>query len=89
MSKKSRANYTSKGERKNVNKWTIKSAKKERSSIELMTMKLNAFNNGKKIYLTVPNPNTKETNKKFIRIDAAHYWTKTGDFRMGSGSSRE
>ena len=50
MSKKSRANYTSKGERKNVNKWTIKSAKKERSSIELMTMKLNAFNNCKKIF---------------------------------------
>ena len=39
---------------------------------------MSAFKSGKNVYLTIPNPNTNETNKKFLRVKASEVWTKTG-----------
>ena len=39
-----------------------------------------AFNAGKKVMLTIPNPNKNETNKPMIRVPAHTVW-KTGSKR--------
>lgn len=36
--------------------------------------KLNAFHRGKNVVLTIPNPNTNETNKRFIKVPAKEVW---------------
>jgi len=33
-----------------------------------------AYMKGKKVMLTIPNPNTNETNKRFIRVPANEVW---------------
>jgi hypothetical protein len=33
-----------------------------------------AYAVGKRVMLTVPNPNTNETNKRFIRVPASDVW---------------
>lgn len=38
--------------------------------------KLRAWMAGKNVMLTIPNPNTNETNKKFIRVNANEVWKK-------------
>jgi len=40
--------------------------------------KRTAWARGKRVMLTVPNPNTNETNKPFIRVNANEVW---GDWR--------
>ena len=39
-------------------------------SIDRFIAQVQAFNLGKKAKNTIPNPNKKETNKKYIRVDA-------------------
>ena len=82
----SKNSYTSKGERNNVARWHHNALRRDRTVLETSIIKLKAFKKGKKVYLTIPNPNTKETNKKFIRIKASDYWTKTGSFMMSRSS---
>ena len=43
-----------------------------------MSNQLTAFLKGKKVMLTVPNPNTNETNKRFIRVPANTVWRSQG-----------
>ena len=31
---------------------------------------------GKKVFVTIPNPNTAETNKPYIRVPAEQVWRK-------------
>jgi len=33
-----------------------------------------AYIKGKRVMLTIPNPNTNETNKRFIRVPANEVW---------------
>ena len=42
-------------------------------------------------WLTVPNPNTNETNKKFIRVKSEDLWgnPKNRGFRLAAGASGE
>ena len=76
MAKKKRDTYTSKGERKNVCKKITNAMRRDRSLLDTITIKSDAFNKGKKVYLTIPNPNSNETNKPFIRVPAKHVWKK-------------
>ena len=39
-------------------------------SIDRFIAQVQAFNLWKKAKITIPNPNKKETNKKYIRVDA-------------------
>ena len=39
-------------------------------SIDRFIAQVQVFNLGKKAKITIPNPNKKETNKKYIRVDA-------------------
>ena len=40
------------------------------SAAEMHLNKLNAMSKGKRVMETVPNPNTAQTNKPFIRVQA-------------------
>ena len=74
-------NYTSKGDRKSVSNG--KQRPSDVSSLQTAGNKMKAFKKGRKVWLTIPNPNTKETNKKFIRVNASEFWTKTSPYMMG------
>ena len=82
--KSSGKNYTSKGERRNVVNGKRKSANK--SELETASNKMKAFRKGKMVWLTIPNPNKNETNKKFVKVIASDVWTKTGPYLQSRGS---
>ena len=87
--KKSRATQTSKGERNNVNRDVIKSLRRDYMNNDLARMKnqIAAFKRGKNVMLTVPNPNTNETNKRFIRVNAKDVWKSNNKFMMKQNTS--
>jgi hypothetical protein len=66
-----RSTYTSKGERHNVARSTLKLVRDGRSEIEKANNKLEAWREGKNPWLTVPGP---ATNMRFIRVRANSYW---------------
>lgn len=73
--KKQRAHQVSKGERRCVNRSVTKATRRDyMKSADRMTNQLSAFLKGKRVMLTVPNPNTNETNKRFIRVPANTVW---------------
>lgn len=71
---KSKDKQTSAGERPNVNKKILNLVRKDKTFLVKTLAKQNAFKSGKKVVLTIPNPNPNETNKRFIRIDAKDVW---------------
>ena len=88
MGKKSRAQYTSKGQRRNVSKWVRKQARKETTPLQRTLNQQVAFRKGKNVMVTIPNPIKSETDKPFIRVSAKDKWNnyrhyimsqKTGD----------
>ena len=82
--KSSGKNYTSKGERKNVVNGKQKSG--DKFELETASNKMKAFRKGKMVWLTIPNPNKNETNKKFVKVIASDVWTKTGPYLASRGS---
>ena len=74
--KKQRASQTSKGE--------IGRPQKSRSKTDpdypmrRLINQLSAFRKGKRVMLTIPNPNSNETNKPFIRVPANEVWRSSG-----------
>ena len=76
MGKKKKSDgYTSKGLHSNVSKDTLKAMRKERSHLDTMINKYDAFKKGKNVMLTIPNPNAKaEPAKPFIRVSAKEVW---------------
>jgi hypothetical protein len=75
--KKSRPKYTSKGER-GADSSISKAVRRDRDAFDVMAAKHRAFAKGRNVWLTIENPNTEETNKRFVRIRAADVY---GDFR--------
>ena len=80
--KKSRDSQTSKGQRRNVSKWSRKAAKKDTTPIERVNNQMAAFQKGKNVVLTIPNPIKSETKMPFIRVSAKEHWRHTGKFSM-------
>ena len=82
--KKSRDNQTSKGERRNVAKWLCKDMRKETSQLTEYQNKWKAYSKGKRVMVTIPNPNAKsESNKPFIRVTAQEAgWKKPERYHM-------
>ena len=72
--KKSRSGEVSNGERRNVSAWCVKSGRKNTSELDRAMNQLKAFNSGKNVMLTIPNPIKSETNKPFIRVNAKDKW---------------
>ncbi len=75
--KRSRSSQVSKGihhQKRSV--WSKMARKEWVGSDKQAYAKLKAWKAGKKVMLTIPNPNTNETNKKFIRVNANEVWKK-------------
>ncbi|ASE99754.1 hypothetical protein [uncultured virus] len=72
--KKSRTKQTSKGERVSVRRDVLKEIKAERAPIQSAINKLEAHSLGKKTWVTIENPNKKETNKRFIKVPGHSYF---------------
>ena len=73
--KKQRAHQVSKGERNSVARSTTKALRREYMQSGARSQnQLSAFLRGKNVMLTIPNPNTNETNKRFIRVPAREVW---------------
>jgi len=70
--KTSRAKYSSKGQRSSVSKDTIKAVRADKSELDKILNKLKVWATGKKVMVTIPNPNKNETNKRFIRVEGTH-----------------
>ena len=64
------------GKRPNISRWAKKAQRKNRTKLERVNAQLCAFMKGKNVVLVVPNPNTNEKNKPFIRINAEDVWSR-------------
>ena len=82
--------YISKGQRRNVARWVRKSARREyiKDTLQRALNQANAFKKGKNVVLTIENFNDKETNKKFIRVNARERW-HTGFYIMKSENQKQ
>ena len=65
----------SNNKRRNVNKWSTKTMKKNKGRYERVLNQLNAFRRGKNVVLTIPNPNKTERAKPFIKVNAKDVWS--------------
>lgn len=66
--------YTSKGQRPNVNKKILNSVKAESDK---MMNAMHSWKTGHNPWVTVANPDVKETAKKNIRVRAHDHWGVT------------
>lgn len=70
--KKSRAKYHSKEQRKSISTDLTKAVRREKTDLDKILHKLKVWATGKKVMVTIPNPNKNETNKRFIRVEGTH-----------------
>lgn len=67
--KSSGTSYTSKGERSNVSRSTRAAMRREYiASGERIVNQMKAHRAGKRVMVTIANPNKEETNRPFIRV---------------------
>jgi len=69
--KKSGTSYISKGI---VGTTKSRSKNDEDYATRRIMNQMQAFIKGKNVVLTIPNPNTQETNKPYIKVNARDYW---------------
>ena len=69
-------------------KWT-KAVRRDRALLNDRLEKWNAWKKGKKVFLTVENPNSRETNKPFVRVPATDVWGKYQPYQMKTKSEDE
>ena len=63
------------GVHSNVARSTKKATRREyMSSPQRIINQRRAFDSGKNVVVTIPNPNPNETNKRFIRVNARDVW---------------
>jgi hypothetical protein len=92
MGKKSSGNtYQSKGERPNVKRNILNAVRRNVTPSQKAEHIMNAYLKGRNPWLTVPNSNTNETNKRFIRVKSEDLWgnPKHRGFRLGAGGTGE
>ena len=76
--KKSRATQVSKGITHQKKSPILKAVRRDyRNSAKRMQNQLEAHMKGKRVVLTIENPNKNETNKPFIRVNARDVWKST------------
>jgi len=80
-------NYVSKGQRLNVRKDICKAQRRDylANKLDVVANKIAAWKAGKAVFLTIPNPNKNETNKRFIRVPAKEVWGNPNNvFKMST-----
>ncbi|SUZ54698.1 uncharacterized protein METZ01_LOCUS7552 [marine metagenome] len=65
-----------------VNKKLCNSIKRERTTLQKELLKMDAWAKGKQVFLTIKNPDERETKKPFIRVPAEQVWKKYEPYRM-------
>ena len=79
--------YRSKGERKNVSNWSKRAARKDwNGSFGQLIAKHDAWKKGKRVMLTIENPNKNETNRPFIRVEASKVWGNSNVIKKKSAA---
>ena len=88
--KKQRASQTSKGERRSLDRRLQKAMRREYKANEgrVLANKLKAFFEGRNVMVTIPNPNTNETNKRFIRVKFQDAYFKGMDYKTVQAGPR-
>ena len=84
-----RESYTSKGERPTVSRRWKKLMRKDVMQTDRTYNQWDAFVKGKKVMLTIANPNKTETNKPFIRVPAKEQWRIMRPFSMSSENASQ
>ena len=69
-------------------KWT-KAVRRDKALLNDRLEKWNAWKKGKKVFLTIENTNSRETNKPFVRVPAADVWGKYMPYQMQPKSDDE
>lgn len=73
--KSSGKTYTSSGLYRNVARKMTNALRSEYlASSDRVANQLKAFRSGKRVMVTIENPNKEETNKRFIRVEASTIW---------------
>lgn len=79
--KKCRSKKTSKGQRDNISRTTVRLVRDIRSEGDKLQNKLDAWRAGKKGWVTVPNSNPHETDRPFIKVSFNNYFGHGRDFK--------
>ena len=79
--------YVATGERVSVNKKIRNAIRKERTQLQRARNQTDAWLKGKNVVLTIENPNKKETNKRFIRVNANDFWGSPRKYLMKQTAS--
>ena len=69
-------------------KWT-KAVRKDRTLLENTLEKRKLWKKGKKVFLTIENPSSRESNKPFVRVPATDVWGKYLPYQIRSKSEDE
>ena len=80
--------YVSKGERRNIQSSVTKAVKLSRTMGENMIHLVDSYMKDQNPWITVPNPNTNETNKRIIRVRVNELWGNSKDnfYLIGKGA---
>lgn len=74
--------YISAGIHSNVDSSILKANRRDYlNSAERAINQLRAFNKGKRVMVTIPNPNKDQTNKRYIRVPASTIWKDPKDIK--------
>ena len=69
--------FISQGVHSNVSKAVRKEMRRDYMATgERVMNQRRAFNAGKNVMVTIPNPNQNETNRRFIRVPAKQVWKR-------------
>lgn len=79
---KSKGNVSA-GIHSNVSRSTLRTVRTANKASKAANQ-LDAFMKGKRVMVTIENPNKQETNKPFIRVEASKVWKPTSLYRYPS-----
>ena len=72
-----------------VNRKLTNAVRRDRALLNDRLEKWNAWKKGKKVFLTIENTNSRETNKRFVRVLASDVWGKYMPYQMKTKSEDE
>ena len=72
-----------------VNRKLTNAVRRDKALLNDRLEKWNAWKKGKKVFLTIENTNSRETNKPFVRVPAADVWGKYIPYQMKTKSEDE
>jgi hypothetical protein len=83
--------FISQGQRPNVKHNVLKAVRRDITPSEKMANVMSAYLAGRNPWVTIANPNNKQTNAKYSRVKAEDLWgsPKNRGYRMAAGATNE